>query len=80
MVIALGAAATAWAQDASPVAEAGSASAPAAEAAKPATRRKRSRQVDRETEGTEALGRFEADTVIKSSYQLNGEPLEVDPD
>ena len=60
--------------------EAGSASAPVAEAAKSSERRKRSRQIDRETDGTEALGRFEADTVIKSSYQLNGEPLEVDPD
>jgi hypothetical protein len=35
---------------------------------------------ERETEGTEAADRFEADTVIKSKYQLNGEQLEVDPD
>ena len=34
----------------------------------------------REAEGTEAYDRFEANTVIKSRYQLNGEPLEVDPD
>lgn len=33
-----------------------------------------------EAEGTEALDRFEADTVIKSKYLLNGESLEVDPD
>ncbi|MCM2278801.1 MAG: hypothetical protein NDJ89_12065 [Oligoflexia bacterium] len=39
---------------------------------------KRSRE--KEAEGTEALDRFEANTVIKSHYQLNGEPLEVDPD
>ncbi|MCM2321780.1 MAG: hypothetical protein NDJ90_00790 [Oligoflexia bacterium] len=35
---------------------------------------------EKEAEGTEALDRFEANTVIKSHYQLNGEPLEVDPD
>ena len=34
----------------------------------------------REAEGTEAYDRFEANTVIKSRYQLNGESLEVDPD
>lgn len=38
------------------------------------------RRGEKETEGTEAPDRFEADTVIKSRYQLNGEPLEVDPD
>jgi hypothetical protein len=50
---------------------------------KPATKGKRVRgeraQKDA-TEGTEALGRFEADTVLKSKYQLDGQPLEVDPD
>lgn len=35
---------------------------------------------DRETEGTQALDRFEAETVIKSRYQHNGQSLEVDPD
>jgi hypothetical protein len=35
---------------------------------------------EKETEGTEAPDRFEADTVIKSRYELNGQPLEVDPD
>ncbi len=39
---------------------------------------KRSREKD--TEGSEAPERFEADTVIKSKYSLHGEPLEVDPD
>jgi hypothetical protein len=34
----------------------------------------------KETEGSEAPGRFEANTIIKSEYQLNGQPLEVDPD
>jgi len=41
---------------------------------------KAKRTRDREAEGTEAPDRFEADTVIKSQYQLNGEYLEVDPD
>jgi len=40
----------------------------------------RKRRIEKEAEGTEALGRFEADTVIKSQYTQNGEPLEVDPD
>lgn len=35
---------------------------------------------EKETEGSEALDRFEADTVIKSKYNVNGESLEVDPD
>jgi hypothetical protein len=35
---------------------------------------------EKETEGTEAPDRFEADTVIKSQYKLDGKPLEVDPD
>jgi hypothetical protein len=35
---------------------------------------------DKETDGTEAPNRFEADTVIQSQYQLHGEHLEVDPD
>lgn len=34
----------------------------------------------KDTEGSEAPGRFEADTILKSQYQLNGQPLEVDPD
>ena len=35
---------------------------------------------EREAEGTQALGRFRAETVIESHYRLNGRPLEVDPD
>lgn len=35
---------------------------------------------EKEAEGTEAADRFEANTVIKSKYSLNGELLEVDPD
>jgi hypothetical protein len=35
---------------------------------------------EKETEGTEAPDRFEADTVIKSQYQFDGKQLEVDPD
>lgn len=35
---------------------------------------------EKEAEGSEALNRFEADTVIRSQYKLNGEPLQVDPD
>lgn len=35
---------------------------------------------EKETEGTEAPDRFEADTVIKSQYKLDGKQLEVDPD
>jgi hypothetical protein len=48
----------------------------------PKTGKKKGRRsrVETEAEGTEAPNRFEADPVIKSRYQLNGEPLEVDPD
>jgi hypothetical protein len=35
---------------------------------------------EKEAEGTEAPNRFEADTVLKSQYRLDGQPLEVDPD
>jgi hypothetical protein len=73
-----------------PPALAGELEAPAATAALPTAspqapaRRKPSKKGprlrERETEGTEAADRFEADTVIKSKYQLNGEQLEVDPD
>ena len=42
--------------------------------------RKAKRKSEKEAEGSEARNRFEADTVIKSKYQLNGDPLEVDPD
>jgi hypothetical protein len=46
--------------------------------ARPGAKGKRPREKD--AEGSEAADRFEADTVIKSKYRLNGEPLEVDPD
>jgi hypothetical protein len=42
--------------------------------------KKRVKNREKETEGTEAADRFEANTVIKSKYELNGEHLEVDPD
>jgi hypothetical protein len=48
------------------------------ESAKPPKKGKRREQ--KETEGTEAPGRFEADTILKSPYSINGQPLEVDPD
>jgi hypothetical protein len=35
---------------------------------------------EKETEGTKAANRFESKNVIESSYKLNGESLEVDPD
>jgi hypothetical protein len=35
---------------------------------------------EKETEGTQALDRFEANTVLKSQYELDGKSLEVDPD
>ncbi len=35
---------------------------------------------EKETEGTEAPDRFQADTVIKSEYEVDGKKLEVDPD
>jgi hypothetical protein len=57
-------------------------SAPAAEAPK-VSHSKSTRKVspgEKETDGTTAANRFEADTVIKSQYKLNGEQLEVDPD
>ncbi len=34
----------------------------------------------KDAEGTEAPNRFQADTVIKSTYKLEGKTLEVDPD
>ncbi|MBU6375773.1 MAG: hypothetical protein KGQ59_07245 [Bdellovibrionales bacterium] len=42
--------------------------------------KKKTREATKDTEGTVALDRFEADTVIKSQYTLDGKPLEVDPD
>ena len=34
----------------------------------------------KDADGTEAPDRFEANTVIRSQYHLDGEQLEVDPD
>ncbi len=34
----------------------------------------------KDAEGSIAPNRFDADTVIKSKYTLDGKPLEVDPD
>jgi hypothetical protein len=54
--------------------------------AAPAPRARKSRSSkgkgprEKEADGTEARNRFKADPVLKSRYQLNGEPLEVDPD
>ena len=42
--------------------------------------KKKRRLPEKETDGTEAADRFEANTVIKSHYEQNGEALEVDPD
>jgi len=35
---------------------------------------------EKDADGTEAPDRFKGDTVIKSQYKLNGQPLEVDTD
>jgi len=36
--------------------------------------------VIKDAEGTEAPNRFQAETIIKSGYSLEGKKLEVDPD
>jgi hypothetical protein len=47
----------------------------------PVTSAKRGhRHEQKETEGTEALDRFKAETILKSVYSSGGKPLEVDPD
>jgi hypothetical protein len=51
----------------------------AAPVAKPRSKVRRGAR-EKEAEGTQAPNRFEADTVIKSQYKLDGQPLEVDPD
>ncbi len=43
-------------------------------------KKKGKRREQKETEGSEAPGRFEADTILKSPYTVDGQPLEVDPD
>jgi hypothetical protein len=58
-------------------------SAPVADSAPKAPKSRKTkgkRPREKEIEGTEARDRFQADTVLKSKYQLNGEQLEVDPD
>jgi len=61
---------------------AGNSSAASNEGGAPSKSRAKGRRVreKKEAEGTQALNRFEADTIHKSKYQLNGEQLEVDPD
>lgn len=41
---------------------------------------KRGETASKETEGTKARDRFEGNTILKSQYSLDGQPLEVDPD
>jgi hypothetical protein len=61
-----------------------SAPPPQSSAPVPATKAKAApkgkRYREKEAEGTEAPDRFEANTVIKSKYTLEGRTLEVDPD
>jgi hypothetical protein len=54
----------------------------ATQASPPAPKKSKGRRGGdrKETEGTTAPNRFETDSVIKSQYHLDGEPLEVDPD
>ena len=62
----------------------GAASTQEPESAPPAAAGKKSRRnlipAQKDAEGTEAPNRFHADTVIKSTYKLEGKTLEVDPD
>jgi hypothetical protein len=59
----------------------GDTEAPAASAHRKGTfSRERVNKGDKETDGTTAANRFQAETVIKSQYKLDGEQLEVDPD
>lgn len=46
----------------------------------PAPRKVRKAPVIKDADGSEAPNRFEAETVIKSRYMLEGRKLEVDPD
>jgi hypothetical protein len=57
-------------------------SSPSEDSAPQATHSKSKKAVksEKETDGTTAPNRFEADTVIKSQYKHEGEQLEVDPD
>ena len=53
---------------------------PAAAVQASAFQKKGKRTRETEAEGSEAPRRFEGDPIIKSRYEHNGEPLEVDPD
>jgi len=46
----------------------------------PLIKKRGKRREQKETEGTEAPERFEADPILKSPYSIDGQPLEVDPD
>lgn len=46
----------------------------------PLIQKRGKRREQKETEGTEAPERFEADPILKSPYSIDGQPLEVDPD
>ena len=63
-----------------PAATAGDTGGDGEEAPRPKPRRGRRTTREKEAEGSQAPNRFEADTVIKSQYRLDGQPLEVDPD
>ncbi len=65
-------------QAAAPVAEPSPGVSPEVQVKTSSGGAKRTRE--KEAEGTEARDRFKADTVIKSKYKLDGQPLEVDPD
>jgi hypothetical protein len=57
-----------------------SAAAPKEDTPAPPKKKGTQRAREKETEGTEAADRFQADTVLKSKYRVNGQQLEVDPD
>ena len=57
-----------------------SAAAPKEDTPAPPKKKGTKRASEKETEGTEAADRFQADTVLKSKYRVNGQQLEVDPD
>lgn len=61
-----------------PAGDAAPAPADAPESAPVTSKGKRIRE--KEAEGSQAPNRFDGDPVIKSKYELNGQPLEVDPD
>ena len=50
------------------------------ETSKEKVRPREARSVKKKPKAPEAPNRFEADTVIKSQYKLDGKQLEVDPD